>query len=361
MDKAFTVLQVNQYIRDLLENDALLCEIKVEGEISNFKQHTSGHLYFTLKDSSASLNCVMFASFSKGLKFIPKNGTKVIISGHVSLYEKTGQYQLYAVNMKPVGEGDLAASFVRLYEKLLAEGLFDPNRKKPIPSYIKCVALITSPTSAAVKDMMKIIRKRNPGVKIVIASTLVQGDNAAPDIVRAINEVNEWTKTAENGADVIILGRGGGSAEDLWAFNEEIVARAICLSDIPIISAVGHEVDITISDFAADMRAPTPSAAAAVIEDISVQFLYTIQLKQKLDQMISHVLQESRYKLRTISNLLEKLSPYALWERGYAAIYNSDQVRVRSVSDLKKGHIINIYLQDGEASAQIMSTMSRGE
>ncbi|MCL2399895.1 MAG: exodeoxyribonuclease VII large subunit [Defluviitaleaceae bacterium] len=404
MDNAFTVTQVNRYIKRLLEEDALLCEIQVEGELSNFKRHSSGHLYFTLKDSSAAINAVMFASYAAGLStFEPKNGVKVTISGHISLYEKTGQYQLYAVRMTPVGEGNLQAAFIRLRDALEKEGLFDPLRKKAIPYWANTVALVTSPTGAAVQDMIKVIRERNPGVKIVVVPTLVQGSEAAADIAQAIQLVNEWQK-----ADVMIVGRGGGSIEDLWAFNEEVVARAIANSDIPVISAVGHETDFTIADFVADLRAPTPSAAAVVaVADITEVFskmdilykranraitqaiseaknrlmflsgkpsmtrpldgivmrqLHVQQLTRELEHSMSDKLKEQRNDLERQTQLLEKLSPYSLWKRGYATVCNMDGVGIQSIKSLQNGQNITIYMQDGEAKAQVLNVIqNRGE
>ena len=373
MNKAFTVSQVNRYIKRLLEEDALLYELQVEGEISNFKHHSSGHLYFTLKDAGAAINCVMFSSYASGLSFKPANGDKIIISGNVSLYEKTGQYQLYAINIKPAGAGDLANAFDKLMKALQAEGLFDPEKKQAIPEWAACVALVTSPTGAAVQDMIKVIRSRNPSVKIVIVPCLVQGDQASADIARAITLVNEWAK-----ADVIIVGRGGGSTEDLWAFNEEIVARAIANSKIPIISAVGHETDFTIADFAADYRAATPSAAAAVaVADVSEQMLLAKVLRQRMDRAIGHSvvmkrmqlqqleikaknlipsrLQDIRNNLNRQTELLKVLSPYALWKRGYGLICDETGVGLRSVKDLSPGQLVGLKLQDGEAEAQIMN------
>ena len=351
MDKAFTVAQINRYIKGLLEDDALLCELKVEGELSNFKRHNSGHLYFTLKDASAAVNCIMFASYASGITFKPENGAKVIVFGHISLYEKTGQYQLYAVNIKSLEKtGDLAAAFIQLRDKLKEEGLFDPTRKKPIPGWASCVALITSPTGAAVQDMIKVIHERNPGVKIVVVPTLVQGSQAAEDIVNAIHAVNCWNK-----ADVMIVGRGGGSIEDLWAFNEEIVARAIAASSVPVISAVGHETDFTIADFAADFRAPTPSAAAvAAVPDVSEHFLRAKMLRQRADRALSQASAKARARLLMAEQLLEKVSPYALWERGYALICADNQIRVRSVEELHPKQTITIHMQDGEATAQVL-------
>lgn len=350
MDKAFTVAQINRYIKGLLEDDALLCELKVEGELSNFKKHSSGHMYFTLKDATAAINCVMFASYVAGLKFEPKSGDKVIVFGHISLYEKTGAYQLYCVALKPMGEGDLATAFMRLKESLKAEGLFEESRKKPIPEGSACVALVTSSTGAAVMDMIKVIRGRNPGVKIVIVPTLVQGENAAGDIARAISEVDSWGK-----ADVMIVGRGGGSLEDLWAFNEEIVARAIAACTIPIISAVGHEVDFTIADFAADLRAPTPSVAAAIaVADVSEQFLRAKSLHQRCERALNSTLKDVRTQLLLATQMLEKLSPYAMWERGYAMID-----KVKSIDDMSVGETITIHMQDGDARAKVLDIRKR--
>ena len=253
----YTVSQINGYIKRLIDSDVFLSGLHIEGEISNFKLHSSGHLYFSLKDKTGSIDCVMFRSAAQYLEFMPKNGDAVLVGGRVSLYEKTGKYQVYVDYMQPAGLGALHAEFEKLKQKLAAEGLFDEKFKKPIPEYPKTVALVTSPTGAAVRDMIDVSRRRNPSIKLVIVPVLVQGENAAADIAKGIELVNEW-----GGADTIIVGRGGGSMEDLWAFNEEIVARAIFKSEIPVISAVGHEVDFTIADFAADFRAPTPSAAA---------------------------------------------------------------------------------------------------
>ena len=257
--KVYSVSQINNYIKRLFENDVFLQDIYIEAEISNFKAHSSGHLYMTLKDSGAAVNAVMFRSYAEKLKFMPEDGMKVLINGYISLYEKTGQYQFYVLSMEPAGKGALYIAYEQLKERLERSGVFDQKYKKDIPSYPKCVAVITSPTGAAVRDIIQVSGRRNPNVKIVVVPVLVQGDDAAPSIANAIESVNKWGQ-----ADTIIVGRGGGSIEDLWAFNEEMVARAIFESKIPIISAVGHETDFTIADFIADMRAPTPSAAAEI-------------------------------------------------------------------------------------------------
>jgi len=378
MYKPFSVSQVNRYIKTLMEDDALLNELRVEGELSNFKNHTSGHMYFTLKDANAALSGVMFAGNADGLSFAPKNGMQVIVSGYVSLYEKTGQFQLYAVHMQPMGKGALEIAFAQLREALQKAGLFDPARKKAIPTHPRCVALVTSPTGAAVQDMLKVIRERNPSVSIVLAPALVQGPNAAPDIARAIKMVNDWGK-----ADVLIVGRGGGSMEDLWAFNEEIVARAIAASQKPIISAVGHETDFTIADLAADVRAPTPSAAAVMaVADASEIFAKAANLRHRADRALQYILSEnqrcvqdaSQHLQRTMQNrlhsykavlenqnaLLEKLSPYALWKRGYAAICDSNGQGIRTVESLTPEQMVTLHMQDGHAEVQVLNITKRG-
>ena len=255
--KVFSVGQINRYIKNLLENDFILNSLLVQGEISNFKAHSSGHWYFTLKDAQGAIACVMFQQDAAQVPFLPENGMQVILYGHVSLYERTGQYQLYGEFLEPVGMGALQLAFEQMKEKLAAEGLFDADYKREIPENVGCIAVITSPTGAAVRDIIQIAKRRDPRVRLAIFPTLVQGEAAAADIVKSLKAANSWGK-----ADVIILGRGGGSMEDLWAFNEESVARAIFASELPVISAVGHETDFTIADFVSDLRAPTPSAAA---------------------------------------------------------------------------------------------------
>ena len=253
-----TVSQLNRYVRSLLENDPHLTYVYVTGEISNFKDHyQSGHLYFSLKDEGGLIRSVMFRSAASRLRFRPENGMKVVCRGRVSLYEKDGQYQFYAEDMQPDGAGSLAVAFEQIKRKLEEEGLFDPGRKRPLPAYPAQIAVITSDTGAAVRDIFSILSRRYPAAEILFCPVLVQGEGAAPSMIDALRRVNRLGT-----ADCIILGRGGGSAEDLWAFNDEALARAVAGSAIPVISAVGHETDFTICDFAADLRAPTPSAAA---------------------------------------------------------------------------------------------------
>ena len=259
MEKRFlTVGALTKYIKRKFDADPHLHDCLVKGEISNFKQHSSGHMYFTLKDDKARILAVMFSSANRRMKFTPENGMKVLVRGDVTVYEGSGQYQIYVHDMQPDGVGDLYLAFEQLKEKLTKEGLFAVEHKKPIPKFPATVGVVTSPTGAALRDIITTIKRRYPIAKILILPALVQGDQAAPSITDAINQANE----KKHGIDVLIVGRGGGSIEELWAFNEEIVARAIYESTIPIISAVGHETDFTIADFVADLRAPTPTGAA---------------------------------------------------------------------------------------------------
>ena len=390
----FTVSQVNRYIKRLLAEDALLSGVFIVGELSNVKPHGSGHLYFTLKDENAGISGVMFKSHAQGLTFEPQNGMKAVVGGYISLYEKTGQYQVYAEYMEPAGIGGLQAAFLQLREKLEAEGLFDPSRKRALPRYADTVAVITSPTGAVFWDITRIVRERNPGVKIIIVPAQVQGEGAAAALARAVKQVNAYGK-----ADVIILARGGGSMEDLRPFNEEITARAVAASRIPVISAVGHETDFTICDFAADTRAPTPTAAAAMAvfsrEDAlrrvaslteylrrntrvlfeSYKNKYTALaarrcLKQPLELVyqrqahIENLLKAltrsitervAREKLRLGSQtaLLEGKSPYAAWGRGFAAVSKINGEAVTSVGVLSEGERVNLRFKDGAAQADI--------
>ncbi len=253
--RIYTVGQVNHYIKGLVAGDALLAGLLVRGEVSNCKYHTSGHIYFSIKDAAGSLSCIMFAGNRRGLAFRMKDGDKVIVSGNVDVYERDGRYQLYAREIRLEGEGELYERFQLLKRKLEAEGIFRKEDKKPIPRYARVVGVVTAPTGAAIRDIQNISQRRNPYVQVILCPALVQGEGAAASIVRGIAMLDGLV-------DVLIVGRGGGSLEDLWAFNEEQVARAIHACSVPVISAVGHETDVTIADLAADLRAPTPSAAA---------------------------------------------------------------------------------------------------
>lgn len=402
--KIFTVGQINRYIRNLLENDFILSSLLVKGEISNFKAHSSGHLYFTLKDASGALSCVMFRQDAAGLPFEPENGMQVVVYGHISLYEKTGQYQLYAEFMEPLGIGALQVAFEQLKEKLEEEGLFDGDFKREIPKNPSCIAVITSPTGAAVRDILQIVKRRDPNVKVAIFPTLVQGEQAAADIVRSLKLVNEWGK-----ADVIILGRGGGSMEDLWCFNDENVARAVFASEIPVISAVGHETDFTITDFVADMRAPTPSAAAELattplaerreafhrlelrlerdvsalltscrrwldllksrpvmerpLERIYRTMMDVEETQQRLDKEMTNRLMQRAERWQYLTNRLEAASPLAVMSRGYVMAVTSSGNLLTSVKQAEVGDRVTLHLQDGkiETNIQKKEVFAHGE
>ena len=393
--KVYSVEQINRYVRNLLENDFVLNGFWVKGEISNFKAHSSGHFYFTLKDACASIQCIMFREEAEVLPFLPKNGLYVVVYGTISIYEKTGQYQLYTEMIEPVGIGSLALSFEQLKQKLAQEGLFDAEYKREICEYPKCVAVITSPTGAAVRDVIKIIKRRNQAVKIAVVPVLVQGEYAVSSIVKGIKLVNEWGK-----ADTIILGRGGGSAEDLSAFNAEKVARAIFSSETPVISAVGHETDFTIADFVADVRASTPSAAAEIAvkntQDMS-QYLqhYSIalqntfenkllqykkrleivmqssaliqpivllkqqkrqleQLQKTLQKQMLYYLETKQMQYQTLQKRLQIASPFATLKRGYVLAENEKGQTLKSIEEIQQGDIVTLRFQNGVAKATII-------
>lgn len=363
--QVYSVTQINRYIRSLLEDDVILGALFVEGEVSNCRPNKSGHLYFSLKDEHGVLAAVMFKGSADNLRFELENGMKVIAYGRVSLYEKTGQYQLYAEILEPAGRGALQLAFEQLTRKLKQEGLFDPAVKQDLPYFPQIVALITSPTGAAVQDMVRLIKERNPGVSIVVAPAVVQGTGGADSIAEAIRAVNRWGK-----ADVIILGRGGGSLEDLWCFNEEAVARAVFASRIPIVSAIGHETDITITDFVADLSAPTPSAATEIVPSKEglikrLQLLISrpvlsqpmVMLEQKrqsleaalqrLNNSVANSLAHNRLALSRNSSLLESLSPLAVLKRGYALVYENKRL-LTSAREVMPGQALKIQFHDGD-------------
>lgn len=398
-----TVTQLNVYIKSLLAGDNILKDIMVVGEISNFKAHyPSGHFYFTLKDKNASMRSVMFKGNTSKVKFTPTNGLSVIVRGSISLYEKDGGIQLYAVDMQPDGVGALNLAFEQLKEKLMQEGLFDQKFKKSIPKFPKLIGLVTSETGAALQDIINVLKRRYPAVDIVLTSVLVQGNEAAGQIARAIDYLN-----GNYACDVIIVGRGGGSIEELWAFNEEIVARAIFKSKIPIVSAVGHETDFTIADFVADMRAPTPSAAAELVTPDQNDILrqiddYYSMMEHMIDQKIMGLrnkvksAQESgglgrlameigthKMKFRQMYQLLninttallnlkkekikvqyatlQALSPLKVLSRGYSVVTDDDGGVISKMDDTKLGNEINIYLMDGMLKAKISEKVIREE
>ena len=402
---AITVTQLNKYIKNLLETDINLSQVSVKGEISNFKLHSSGHCYMTIKDETAQIRAVMFKTYASALKFTPENGMKITATGKISVYERDGQYQMYIFAMQPDGLGDLHVEYEKLKAKLTAEGIFDPAHKKPIPKIPKAIGVVTSPTGAAIRDIINVATRRYPLAEIIVCPVLVQGENSAKQIANAIEYMNR-----EKIADVLIVGRGGGSIEDLWSFNEEVVAYAIYNSEIPIISAVGHETDFTIADFAADLRAPTPSAAAelavpSVLElkanistylnrmlmvtkqtiDLKRSIVAGFSLKSPIDyinqnrlrtdnamQKISNIVTESVIRSRNktdvysqkINNVaenmfsekskqltvnvakLDALSPLKVMTRGYSVALSKDNI-LKSVDNVCKGDEITVKLADG--------------
>lgn len=389
--KIYSVSKVNGYIRTMLEKDFVLNCIWVAGEISNFKRHSSGHMYFSLKDSDSVIRCIMFKGDADILPFMPENGMSVIICGYVTVYERAGEYQIVVQLMKPDGIGALTIAFEQLKEKLEREGLFDPDYKREISKRPKNVAVITSPTGAAVRDIIKIAGARNSSVSITVVPVLVQGENAADSIVEGIRLANRLRK-----ADTIIVGRGGGSIEDLWAFNEEKVARAIFASEIPVISAVGHETDFTIADFVADMRASTPSNAAELaVNDINEDKRRAESLFDRLERGLSDVIDKKqtdferlinsrgmRQPLTTIlqkegyvkalaekmskstenkirndslvlskaASTLEALSPLKVLSRGYSYTEDSRGKVVSSADGIQSGDRLYVTFLDGRVS-----------
>lgn len=307
-NRVYTIKQINRYIKMRLESDDVLKSVWIRGEISNFKYHSSGHMYFTLKDEEGRLKCVMFSSANQRLSFMPREGTRVLANGSISVYERDGAYQFYVSEMQPDGIGNLYLAYEQLKKKLESEGLFADTRKKPIPRYPRAVGVITSPTGAAVRDILITLQRRSPATPIVLYPAAVQGVHAAPTIVQAIETMNRLQEV-----DVLIVGRGGGSLEELWAFNEEAVARAIAASHIPVISAVGHETDFTIADFVADMRAATPTAAAELCVP------HHLELKQQLSYHQQRLYRALRTHIQSKQEILDRLrrSPYFVHPRRF--------------------------------------------
>ena len=301
-----SVSQLNRYVKSIIEQDYNLQTVFVQGEISNFTNHyRTGHYYMTIKDEYSSIRAVMFKSANSRLRFMPENSMNVIIKGRVSVFERDGQYQLYIDDMQPDGAGALSLAFEQLENKLAAEGLFDESRKRPIPRFPERVGVVTSPTGAAIRDIINVISRRFPAAELILCPVQVQGASAAGQIKAAIELFN-----AKKAADVLIVGRGGGSAEELWAFNEEPVARAVAASEIPVISAVGHETDFTICDFAADLRAPTPSAAAEIaVPDITALGELLGSFSRRMNSAVGGTLTHEKARLEARAQLLKRLSP----------------------------------------------------
>lgn len=397
---AVSVSELNTFIKMLLESAPTLNDVYVKGEISNFKNHiSSGHFYFSLKDKDSQIKAVMFRSSASKMKFVPENGMMVVAHGRVASYVRDGQYQLYADSMEPDGVGALYVAFEQLKQRLAAQGVFAPEKKKPLPKIPKTIGVITSPTGAAVRDIINIATRRFPFAKIVVYPALVQGENASSSLISGIRYFNDT-----GSADVIIIGRGGGSIEDLWAFNDENLAKKVCASEIPVISAVGHETDFTICDFAADLRAPTPSAAAELaVPD-------TAELKHKINNIISresavllqmlsakretlaryeksrylsspghmiddrrmalvlsserlmtsaaHVNEIKKHALSALSGKLEALSPLAVLSRGYGVVSSEEGKVIKEIADVSVGDKITVKVRDGEIYAGVSGTVA---
>ena len=391
---AVSVTELNRYIKEKIASDEALANIIVKGEISNFKNHYTGHMYFTLKDENSLIKCIMFKTYAQKLNFMPKDGMKVFVLGGVSVFERDGVYQIYVKAMQEDGIGALYRKYEELKKELEQKGLFSQSHKKPIPKMPKVIGVLTSQTGSVIRDIINVSTRRNPNVYIRLLPVPVQGEDAAPQIVDGIRKMNK-----KKLADVIILARGGGSLEDLWPFNEEIVANAIYESEIPIISAVGHETDFTIADFVADLRAPTPSAAA----ELAVPDIYEIKQKinlyqnrlrlslnkkleimklryekcissrvfkeptrmiedyylkvdnqiKKLEKNIKEKEQTEKQKYIKLVAKLDTLSPLKTLSRGYSIVESENKI-VKSVKELKKGQNIEIRLTDGKAQAQVI-------
>ncbi len=358
MNTILTVSQINSYVRSIIDYDENLNNIYVCGEISNFTNHyRTGHFYFTLKDENASIKAVMFRTNAQLLRFEPYDGLKVLVRGRVSVFERDGVYQLYVTDMQPDGLGELNLAFEQLKEKLGAEGLFSPEHKKEIPKLPERIAVITSPTGAALQDILNVISRRYPCCEVTVVPIQVQGVSSAEQIVAAIERVNLLKF-----ADVIILARGGGSIEDLWSFNEEIVARAIFKSEIPVISGVGHETDFTISDFVADKRAPTPSAAAEIVTpDITHLFSKLAVLNDAMHSLMREKLISYELRLDEMSRMINMCSPSARIADSRNAL-NSFEREIKSrVSELVAGNNMRLeYLSSSLDSLSPLKTVSRG-
>ena len=401
MQNIYTVAQVNSYIKNMFTQDYMLQSIMVKGEVSNCKYHSSGHIYFTLKDTKGTITCVMFSSNRNGLRFQMTEGQQVVVSGSVDVYERDGKYQLYAKEIRLDGAGALYERYEQLKRELEERGMFAAQYKQPIPSYIRTLGVVTAATGAAVRDIINIAGRRNPYVQIILYPAIVQGEAAAPSIVNGIHAMERV------GVDTIIVGRGGGSIEDLWAFNEEVVAQAIFDCPIPIISAVGHETDTTIADFVADLRAPTPSAAAELavydiehLQDKLSEYAYTLQhmcrrvishyrqateqyavrmrylspinmirmkrtqvlsLEDHLQKAMEHRLRDSRHRLALYMEQMKGLSPLDKLNQGYTYTADSAGKTLTSVSQVSVGDSVTVYVKDGRLSAQITDKKSEWE
>lgn len=395
-EKAYWVSEINRYIKHIFDSDFALGRVYVKGEVSNCKYHSSGHIYFTLKDSAGQISCVMFAAHTGGLDFKLQEGQSVVVFGNITVYERDGKYQLYAREIKLDGAGILYEEYLKRKTELEEEGLFAPEYKQPIPAFAKKVGIVTAITGAAIRDIENIAKRRNPYVQLYLYPAQVQGQGAAETIVQGIRTLDQMD------LDVMIVGRGGGSIEDLWAFNEEIVARAIFECDTPVISAVGHETDVTIADFVADLRAPTPSAAAElavcnireVLEKVEEyrQFLnqrmdwklnYSRQrleqlklliesrspknriqerrqrifdLEGRLSRGMEDKLQKRKHQLALYAEQLNGLSPLQKLSQGYAFLTNEKEQSIKSIKQVEQGQMVKISVTDGDIYASVDKT-----
>ncbi len=400
-ERYLTVTALTKYIKYKFDHDYNLEEVLLEGEISNFRHNSRGHFYFTLKDENASISVIMFATFAKTVKFEPKDGMKVFVKGNVSVYEPQGTYRLNIKELKSDGVGDLYLAFQKLKEELEKEGLFDPKYKKRLPMFPNTVGVITSPTGAAIKDIINTISRRYPLARVVLYPAIVQGDGAKDNIVKQIKLANE-----QNICDVLIVGRGGGSIEDLWAFNERVVAMAIFDSQIPIISAVGHEIDVTISDLVADMRAATPTAAAELatpsIDVLKENIKYNVdymnkvlkqrfdnvrlyinnlerrldnlspvntlknnkiildQYKKRLNILLQSILNNKKNEYRLLENKLSSLNPFSIMDKGYS-INSVDGKVVSSIKEVNVGDTLETKMKDGTLISTVTEVKNNGK
>lgn len=398
--RSYTVSQINRYIKNQFASDYVLNHICIKGEVSNCKYHSSGHIYFTIKDAASQLSCVMFAGQRKGLTFRMEEGQSVLVSGSISVYERDGKYQLYANEITREGTGVLYEQFEKRKQALEEEGLFAADHKKPIPFYVKKLGIVTAATGAAIQDIIQISSRRNPYCQLVLYPAKVQGEGAAQSVADGLRYLDRY------GVDVIIAGRGGGSIEDLWAFNEELVARTIYNCNTPVISAVGHETDVTIADYVADLRAPTPSAAAELavcqVEDVfdqidAIQVQLTGRMEQKiqmarkntallksrldasspkaclerkkhllesqrqrLDIGMNRIYSDRKHHLELLVGELRRLSPLEKLSGGYAYVTASDKEALRSISQVNEGDRIHVTLKDGSLYAQVTEMMQKG-
>lgn len=348
--KPIKVSQLNNYIGRILGTDPLIGNVSVIGEIANLNFHNSGHIYFSLKDENSTVRCFLPFSYAEKLRYEMAEGMEVTVAGYVSVYERGGYYSLNVKDLEVSGKGSLAIAFEKIKQKLEDEGMFLPENKKELPFFPSKIALVTSETGAAVQDMLKIIQSRNKIVDVLVYPTLVQGAYAAEDIARAIEDINSNFKDV----DVMIVGRGGGSAEDLWAFNEEKVARAIFNSKIPVISAVGHETDVTISDFVADKRAETPTAAAVMaVPDIEELREYIKSLQVTAFRYLTNYTERNRSRLGILKAKLDSLNPLRIINSGYGAVLDEKGNWVTSVKNIQKGSKLKILLADGEIEVDV--------